>query len=73
MPSLSEHKTDPEREYAFRQGYLAGASAVISGLVHLLPEDDKKKVDMWFVKQLGPWGADRSQAHFNAPDFPRID
>jgi|BarGraIncu00222A_1022003.scaffolds.fasta_scaffold32140_3 hypothetical protein len=72
MPKLSEHVTDQEREFAYRRGYLHGVHAAISGLVHLLPNDDKVKVEVWLANQLTPWEQDQSLGQFQAPDFPRL-
>jgi hypothetical protein len=72
MPSLSEHKTDPEREAAYRPGYTHGVSEVISGVLHHLPENDRKVIEDWFKLRLSPWALDGSQSQFKAPDFPTL-
>jgi hypothetical protein len=73
MPSLAEHQTDPEREAAFRRGYAHGVKASISGLVDLLSEEEKSKIETWFANVLGPWSRDPNQSQFLAPDFPSLD
>lgn len=72
MPSISEYEADPEREAAYRRGYVHGVSEVISGVLHHLPESQRKEVDDWFKLRLSKWALDPSQSGFKAPDFPRL-
>jgi hypothetical protein len=72
MPSLSEFKTDPEREAAYRRGYSHGLSAAIAGLAHRLPVKDRKEIDDWFRVRLVKWAFDASQSQLKPPDFPPL-
>jgi hypothetical protein len=72
MPTLENRLTDPDREEAYRRGYLHGVAAAMSGLSHLLSEKDRQKVDVWFANTLSQWGTDRSLSQFLAPDFPKV-
>jgi hypothetical protein len=72
MPSLSDYPFDPDREEAFRRGYAHGVSALISGLIDLVSEQDRQKIDHWYGMELLPWQARARNGFEVAPEFPRI-
>jgi hypothetical protein len=67
---VSEIGADVENTY--RRGYAQGAVDVISGIVHLLSDDQKQQVEDWYLHQLTPWRGQQGFASSPPPDFPRI-
>ena len=61
-----------EVEDTYRRGYAQGVVDVISGIVHLLTDDQKQRVEDWYLRQLTPWRGQQGFTSSPPPGFPKI-
>ena len=71
MPSMEDHKINPEREEAYRRGYAHGIAATISGVAECLSADQRRRLEVWFANELTPWMT--GYAPNKPPLFPGLD
>jgi hypothetical protein len=55
MPSLAEHRTDPEMELKYRRGYVHGAFAAIEAAEPYLPKTHVLILRAWAAGPLMEW------------------
>jgi hypothetical protein len=70
MRNLSDHKTDAEREPAYRRGYAHGVQAMMSAIVDKLSDAERQRFEVWFANVLTPWSTLHGTTSFAAPEPP---
>jgi hypothetical protein len=70
VSQTSDYPDDPERELTYRRGYVHGVAATISGLVDLLSDEDRRRVQKWFATILTPWKDGGNES--TRPEFPKL-
>jgi hypothetical protein len=70
MPNITDHPDDFDREWAYRRGYAHGAAAVIEALRHHLPEEIRRRAEMWLNSEVTPWRAQFEPKVTRPPEFP---
>jgi hypothetical protein len=63
---------NPERERSYRQGYLDGVVAAVSGLTHNFSEPQRQAIEVWFVKNLVPRTSSLDMTVNPPPVFPLV-
>jgi hypothetical protein len=61
MPNITGHPDDFDREWAYRRGNAHGAAAVIAALRPHLPEEIRRRAEMWLTSEVTPWGRSSNQ------------
>jgi hypothetical protein len=57
MPGITDHPDDFDREWAYRRGYAHGAAAVVAALRSHLPEEIRRRAEVWLASEMTPWRA----------------
>jgi hypothetical protein len=71
MPSLAEHRTDPELELKYRRGYIHGAFAMLDAAAPYLPEVHARILRAWAAGPLMEWSV--GEGEFLPPAAPSIE
>ena len=69
MPNITGHPDDFDREWAYRRGNAHGAAAVIAALRPHLPEEIRRRAEMWLTSEVTPWGAQFEPKVTRPPGF----
>jgi hypothetical protein len=70
MPSLNDRsQIDPDREIAYRRGYIHGVNAIIDAVREHLAEEQFKRLEIWSSNVLGEW---TRGGRFEPPDPPAL-
>jgi len=72
MPSLADHELDPDRETAYRRGYMHAMSHFMTGVVEKLNESDRKVIEDWHWQKLTPWSRGDVNVFVQPPAFPSL-
>jgi hypothetical protein len=49
MPGITDHPDDFDREWAYRRGYAHDAAAVVAALRSHLPEEIRRRAEVWLA------------------------
>ena len=71
MPTLENHVTDPDREQAYRRGYLHGVWPLFPDWAICCRKRIGRRLTC-DANTLSQWGMDRSLSQFLAPEFPKV-
>jgi hypothetical protein len=71
MPSLAEHRTDPEQEMKYRRGYIHGVHEMISAVEPYLTEAQLWELRKWATGPLFAWSG--GDGEFFAPPVPSLE
>ena len=69
MRGITDHPDDFDREWAYRRGYAHGAEAVVAALRPHLPEEIRRKADLWLACELISWRAQFQPKMTQPPEF----
>ena len=69
MPGITDHPDDFDREWAYRRGYAHGAAAVVAALRSHLPEEIRRRAEVWLASEMTPWRAQFQPKMTRPPEF----
>ena len=72
MPTLDKLEHTPDRERAYRRGYVHGIENMMTGIRHKLSDEETMAFDRWFTKELFAWSQGDTGKFAEAPAFPAL-